>query len=95
MFIVNGSVEIQLVDSEHNKYEMDILKQGDTIGQYSVLSGLEFEFSATAMTHVRLLTLSDNFFRDQCDYQSIEGFITTIDIAQEHIDEFDIPICDF
>lgn len=70
------------------------------IGQYSVLFGSEMEFSVTAKTHVRVLTLSENFFSHfchlaECGEHFIEGFIESIDRAQAYVDEFDIPICDF
>lgn len=62
MFVVNGLVEIEVEDNNHNKYLLDTLKQGDLIGQYSVLFGQEIEFNATAKTHCRLLQLPDTFF---------------------------------
>ena len=37
VFIVNGLVDVELLDADQNKYLMDTLKQGDCIGQYSVL----------------------------------------------------------
>lgn len=100
MFIVNGTVDVEIADADNNLYKLDTLKQGDTIGQYSVLFGQEFEFKLTAQTHVRLLKLTDHFFchfshQSDCCEQSISGFSQAIDRAQTYIDEFNIPFCDF
>lgn len=71
-------------------YLLDTLKQGDTIGQYSVLFGQALEFNATAKTSVRILTLSENFFAHfgneaDCCEDYITGFHEAIDRAQEHV----------
>ena len=56
-FIVNGLVELQLVDEEGNVYVLETLGQGDMIGQYSVLFDTQLMFSVIAKTNVRILTL--------------------------------------
>lgn len=100
MFIVNGLVDVEILDADRNKFLLDTLKQGDSIGQYSVLFGQAFEFNATARTHVRILTLSENFFghfsheADSGD-KGLDGFCEAIDRAQAHVDQFDVPVCDF
>ena len=65
-----------------------------------MLSGEELEFSVTAKTHVRVLTLSENFFghfshEQECGDQYINGFAEAIDKAQDYIDEFGVPFCDY
>ena len=80
MFIVNGFVDIEIEDTDHNPYLLDTLKQGDLVGQYSVLFGQEYEFKMTAKTSVRVLKLSDHFFchfnhQYNCSVQYLDGFI--------------------
>ena len=86
IFIVNGLVDIEVVDADQNKLLLETLKQGDSIGQYSVLFGKEFEFNVTAKTHVRILTLNENFFFDfshAADYsdKALDGFCQAIEAA--------------
>ena len=79
MFMVNGLADIDIIDSDFNKYHLDKLKQGDLIGLYSVLSGSEIEFSVIAKNHVRMLSLNENFFshfsqESQASEYYIKGF---------------------
>ena len=62
VFIVNGLIELQVLDEEGGVHTLEELGQGDIIGQYSVLYDSELMFSVIAKTCVRILTLDQNFF---------------------------------
>ena len=67
-FIVNGKVDLEIMDQEGNIHVLETLQQGDNIGQYSVLYHSDLVFSIMAKsTSVRLLTLNDKFFLDYGD----------------------------
>jgi len=69
------------------------LQQGDSFGQYSVLFNEEFSFSVKSKTKVRLLKLSQDFFIDS--KEAINGLNSAIEYAEDLVEEFGIPICDF
>ena len=58
MFVVNGSVEIQVQDRYADYHVVEKLYQGSLIGQYAVHSDKPIFISAKAASAVRLLTLS-------------------------------------
>ena len=72
---------------------MYTLQQGDSFGQYSVLFNEEFSFSVKSKTKVRLLKLSQDFFIDS--KEAISGLDMAIEYAEDLVEEFGIPICDF
>ena len=88
IFIVNGCVELQVLDEDGNIHILEILGQGDMIGQYSVLFDTELMFSVIAKTNVRILTLDQNFFiqygvyGESGDLNDIEGLGDSISCAQ-------------
>mmetsp|Transcript_34327 Transcript_34327/g.52595 ORF Transcript_34327/g.52595 Transcript_34327/m.52595 type:complete len:135 (-) Transcript_34327:473-877(-) len=93
IFVVQGLIELQIFDQDGNKYILDTLKQGDVIGQYSVLFNEGFLFTTVAKTSVRILSLDQSFFVDQKD--EIDGLEDAIFEAEEFVKEYGIPICDF
>ena len=49
---------------------------------------------------MRILTLSENFFghfSHEADHgeKTLDGFTEAIDRAQDHVDRFGVPVCDF
>jgi len=62
-FIVNGLIQLQVEDSIGENHVLEELRQGDIIGQYSVLFDESLMFNIVATTHVRVLTLDNNFFK--------------------------------
>ena len=70
LFIVNGLVDIKFIDASQNLINVDTLKQGDSMGQYSVINGNEFEFVAIARTNVRVLSISSELLHHYSDEYS-------------------------
>ena len=64
MFVVEGQIEIEVHDSKDQCCTLDILQQGDTIGQYSILSNAGFKFDANALTDVKLFILTKKFLQE-------------------------------
>ena len=101
MFIVNGVVELQVLNEEGQLHTLELLGQGDMIGQYSVLFNNDIMFSVIAKTNVRILMLDRNFFikfgvyGKNGDLDDIEGLEDSITSAQQHIDKYGVPICDY
>lgn len=63
MFVVQGKLELEIRDEmTGDRFSLDILQQGDIIGQYHVLYEERFLFMARAVTQVRLLHLPASFF---------------------------------
>lgn len=75
------------------KHVLHTLKQGDVLGQYSVLFNQNFLFSAEATTQVRVLTLDQDFFINYQD--QIEGLKEQLIKAEHFVEQHGIPICDF
>ena len=93
MFIVKGDVELQITDYNGVKHVLDTLHQGSCIGQYSVLYEEPFIFTAIAKSFVRFLILDQAFFVE-CRNQ-INRLDEAIYRAEEHVEDFGIPCCDF
>lgn len=102
-FIVNGIVDLEVFDSKGNSQLLGQLCQGDLIGQYSALFSEDLSFSVISKTQVRMLTLPERFFSsfsNQMQFMGedetvIDGLDEALDRAQEHVDQFGVPICDF
>jgi len=62
IFVVQGFLELKVFDRNGQDYILETLKQGDMIGQYSVLYNESLMFTAVAKSNVRLLTLDQSFF---------------------------------
>lgn len=95
-FVVNGKVDLEIMDKSGNIHWLESLQQGDIIGQYTVLYGQDLVFRIVAKSNtVRLLTLSSEFFQEYGDKDIIDGLNAAIKRAQEFIDIYGIPNCDF
>jgi len=57
-FIVQGRVQLTTEDKNGVDKHVCYLQQGDSIGQYSILFDEPSNFTAKAVTKVRLLSLS-------------------------------------
>ena len=93
IFIVEGDISLTVFDSQGNEITLENLNQGDVIGQYSVLFNEEIMFSVKALTNARILTLSEEFFSKNKEY--IDGIEDAIIEAEDFVDKYGIPICDF
>ena len=93
IFLVQGQIELVIYDENGNESTLELLNQGDVIGQYSVLFDEEIMFSVFAKTNVRILTLSQEFFRSNLEL--IDGLEEAILEAEDIVDVFGIPICDY
>jgi ATP-dependent helicase/DNAse subunit B len=60
---------------------------------YSILFNEGFLFTAMAKKNARVLTLDRDFFLDK--YEEIEGLRECIIKAEEHVEIYGVPICDF
>jgi len=58
-----------------------------------VLFDEESNFTVKALSNVRILTLTQEFFIQ--NKETIEGIEEAIEYAEEIADEFGVPICDF
>lgn len=73
-FVVNGCVDLEIMSNDGTIKVLDTLEQGDTICQFSVLFHTKIVFRIVAKaTSVRILTLSDEFFVEYGDKQTIDG----------------------
>ena len=59
--IINGLVELQIIDEDGYIHILEKMGQGDIIGQYSVLFDTELMFSVISKTNVLVLTLDQNY----------------------------------
>lgn len=64
MFIVNGIAELGVDDAFGEYHVFEDLRQGDCIGQYSVLFEEPLMFNIKAGTSLRVLTLDMKFFKE-------------------------------
>ena len=92
-FIVQGQVELTTADDGGKEHHVTYLKQGDCLGQYSVLFDEPSCFSAKALTRVRILQLSQKFYMENKDI--IEDLENCIEYAEDLIDLSGVPVCDF
>mmetsp|Transcript_36494 Transcript_36494/g.56029 ORF Transcript_36494/g.56029 Transcript_36494/m.56029 type:complete len:148 (-) Transcript_36494:851-1294(-) len=67
LMVIEGSIQISVTDPSDNPRELDKLKAGDVIGQYSMISNTAVNYDAKAMTPVKLLALPYNFFTENKD----------------------------
>lgn len=95
-FIVNGIVDLEIIDKEGKIHTLDCLEQGDFIGQYSVLyiSTLVFRIIVKSTT-ARILTLDDDFFIEYGDKERLDGLKESIDEAVDFEIKYGIPSCDY
>lgn len=93
LFLVQGRIELQILSPTGEIYILETLKQGDIIGQYSVLFEEQFLFSAVAQSNVRLLTIDQSFFLDHND--QIQGLAESVEKAEKYVEHYGVPICDF
>lgn len=71
-FIVNGCVDLEIIDNSGRLRVLETLEQGDFIGQFSVLFHTKLIFRIVAKTtSTRVLTLGDDFFVEYADKDSI------------------------
>lgn len=89
------------MDSEGNILVLETLREGDSIGQFSVLFETKLVFRIMAKTtSVRYLTLDDTFFveygdKDYGDKDTLKPLKEAIQEANNYEKEFGLPICDF
>lgn len=92
-FIIEGDIDIEIHNQDGESCQLDVLKKGDVIGQYSILQERGFLFSATALEKVRTFTLSKQFF---LEYQNkIEGLCNALTFANDLVVEDGVPIQDY
>jgi len=95
-FVINGSIDLEILDPHGDVITLETLQQGAIIGQYSVLYKQDQVYRMMAKsTTVRLLMLPESFFTEYGDKDKIEGFQKAIRLAEENFNEFGIPTCDF
>ena len=72
--MVNGAVDLEIMDREGNIQVLETLQQGDMIGQFSMHFGscLLFRIVAKTLT-VRMTSLGKSFFETYGDKNQIEG----------------------
>lgn len=61
-FVVQGKIELQIFNSVGEKFVLATLRQGDVLGQYSILFNESHLFTTVAATNVRLLKIDQDFF---------------------------------
>jgi len=92
-FVVQGRLELTVLNSMGEKFVLHVLRQGDVIGQYSILFNESFLFNTVAQTSVRLLKIDQDFFLE--NQETIEGLKDSILEAEKYVEQYGIPICDF
>jgi len=71
------------------------LKKGDIIGQYSILRHDELHFFATAISNVRILTLSRSFLINDENSHKIQHLEQAISFGTDLIKEDGVAIQDY
>ena len=93
IFIVDGLIEIEVHNSKGECCVLDILKQGDVIGQYAILTKTGYKFDANALTDGKIFTLSEAFLLK--NKEKIEGLSQALQFANELVSEDGVPIQDY
>ena len=90
MFVVDGEIEIEVHNSKGECCVLDILKQGDVIGQYSILKDTGYKFDANALNSGKVFVLSNDFLL--ANIHKIEGLSNALTFANELVKEEGVPI---
>lgn len=90
MFVVQGDIEVEVHNSKGECCTLDILKQGDIMGQYSILTETGFRFEANVLTDGYMFVLSKDFLLNQ--QHKIEGLSYAMIFANELVVEDGVPI---
>ena len=93
MFVVQGKIDLKVIDKSGEKFLLQSLKQGDMLGQYSVLFDEPLLFTAHAVSNLRILTIDQSFFMEYKD--TINGLEDAIYEAETHVEDYGMPLCDF
>ena len=101
MFVVEGEIEIEVHNSKGECCVLDVLKQGDVIGQYSILKDTGYKFDANAFTNVKVFVLTKEFLLNHhhkagvsatTAIEEIEGLSHAMTFANELVLEEGVPI---
>ena len=88
IFVIDGELHSEVMNSEGETCIIDILQKGDVIGQYSIINEEELYFSLQTVTDCTLMTVERNFLYTT----NIVGMKEAITFGRELIAEEGVPI---
>ena len=94
MFVIEGEIELTVNNRQNTESCMlDILKSGDTIGQFSVLKQKGFLINGTATKESRVYYLDSDFLTNY--KEKIEGLCGALNHGIELMKGKGVPIEDY
>ena len=63
-FVASGAVEVIIHNSKNECCQLDVLRQGDVFGSYSILSNSLFKYDANALSKTKIYIIEKQFLLD-------------------------------
>ena len=94
IFVIDGEIELKVFNTDRTEScQLDLLKSGDTLGQFSILKQKGFLINGQALVDTRVYYLDLEFFNE---FKSkIDGLESAMQLGKELMQEEGVPIEDY